>query len=153
MKIAIISGYFNPLHVGHLDYMEAAKNLADKLIVIINNEHQVTIKGSTPFMSEEDRIRIVSALRCVDKVVLSRDKDSSVLKTLKHIVIQNQGSGRNHFIFCNGGDRQIDQNNIFEFKVCQELEIPMVDGLGDKIRSSSEYTGLVEYEEPNAFRR
>jgi len=105
VKIAIISGYFNPLHVGHLDYMEAAKKISDKLIVIVNNEHQVTIKGSTPFMSEEDRIRIVSALRCVDKVVLSRDKDSSVLKTLKHIVIQNQGSGRNHFIFCNGGDR------------------------------------------------
>jgi len=105
VKIAIISGYFNPLHVGHLDYMEAAKKISDKLIVIINNDYQVSVKGSTPFMSEEDRIRIVSALRCVDKVVLSQDRDGSVIKTLKHVVIQNQGCARNRFIFCNGGDR------------------------------------------------
>lgn len=118
MKIAIISGYFNPLHIGHLDYIEEAKKITDKLIVIINNDHQVAVKGSTPFMSEEDRIRIVSALRCVDKVVLSRDKDSSVLETLKHVIIQNQANGRNHFMFCNGGDR--GNLNTPEEQFCSE---------------------------------
>ena len=62
MKIAIVSGYFNPLHVGHLDYMGSAKELADKLIVIVNSDYQVTLKGSTPFMREEDRIRIIKSL-------------------------------------------------------------------------------------------
>ena len=54
MKIAIVSGYFNPLHVGHLDYLETAKKISDKLIVIVNNDHQVSLKGSTPFMTKED---------------------------------------------------------------------------------------------------
>lgn len=118
MKIAIVSGYFNPLHVGHLDYIEAAKKIAEKLFVIVNNDHQVAIKGSTPFMSEEDRVRIVSALLCVDKVVLSKDKDSSVAKTLKHVLIQNQANGRNHFMFCNGGDRS--NSNTPEEQFCSE---------------------------------
>ena len=105
MKIAIVSGYFNPIHIGHLDYLEAAKSLAHKLFVIVNNDHQVEIKGSTPFMNETDRMRIVSALACVDKTTLSIDKDGSVLETLKHLVVSNQACGRNSFVFCNGGDR------------------------------------------------
>ena len=105
MKIAIVSGYFNPLHVGHLDYMEAAKALADKLIVIVNSDYQVTLKASTPFMREQDRIRIIKSLKAVDKVYLSTDRDGSVLETLKHILVQNQANGRNSFLFCNGGDR------------------------------------------------
>ena len=105
MKIAIVSGYFNPLHVGHLDYMEAAKELADRLIVIVNSDYQVTLKGSTPFMREEDRIRIISALECTNKVILSTDRDESVVETLKYVVVQHQACGRNSFLFCNGGDR------------------------------------------------
>ena len=66
MKIAIVSGYFNPLHVGHLDYLQAARELADKLIVIVNSDYQVTLKGSTPFMTQSDRLKIVKALECVD---------------------------------------------------------------------------------------
>jgi D-beta-D-heptose 7-phosphate kinase/D-beta-D-heptose 1-phosphate adenosyltransferase len=50
-------------------------------------------------------------------------------------------------IFCNGGDRKVDENNIFEYKICKELGIEMVDGLGEKIRSSSVFTGLIEYDE------
>ena len=69
MKIAIISGYFNPLHVGHLDYMEAAKAMADKLVVIVNSDYQVTLKGSTPFMNEADRLKIVKSLKCVEACI------------------------------------------------------------------------------------
>jgi len=105
VKLAICSGYFNPMHIGHLDYLQSAKDLAEKLFVIVNNDYQVSIKGSTPFMSEVDRVRIISTLECVDKVVLSKDLDDTVLKTLKSILIQHQACGRNSFIFCNGGDR------------------------------------------------
>ena len=138
MKIAIISGYFNPLHVGHLDYLETAKKISDKLIVIVNNDHQVSLKGSTPFMTEEDRIRIVSALRCVDGVYLSTDKDASVLGTLKHVLVQNQANGRNHFMFCNGGDRS--NTNTPEERLCSSNSYNLTSVYnvgGNKAESSS----------------
>jgi len=138
MKIAIVSGYFNPLHVGHLDYLETAKKISDKLIVIVNNDHQVSLKGSTPFMTEEDRIRIVSALRCVDGVYLSTDKDASVLGTLKHVLVQNQANGRNHFMFCNGGDRS--NTNTPEERLCSSNSYNLTSVYnvgGNKAESSS----------------
>ena len=137
-RIVIISGYFNPLHVGHLDYLETAKKISDKLIVIVNNDHQVSLKGSTPFMTEEDRIRIVSALRCVDGVYLSTDKDASVLGTLKHVLVQNQANGRNHFMFCNGGDRS--NTNTPEERLCSSNSYNLTSVYnvgGNKAESSS----------------
>ena len=149
-KTAIVSGYFDPLHVGHLEYFQLAKDLADELIVIVNNREQCLLKKGDEFMIEKDRLEIVYHLDMVDEAILSCDKDKSVCETIRMI---KRMKPMDELIFCNGGDRQIDQNNIFEFKVCQELEIPMVDGLGDKIRSSSEFSGLIEYDEPNAFHR
>ena len=142
-KTAIVSGYFDPLHIGHLEYFKMAKDLADELIVIVNNRKQCLLKKADEFMDEKDRLEIVYHLDMVDEAILSCDEDKSVTETIRMI---KRMKPMDELIFCNGGDRQIDQNNIFEFKVCQELEIPMVDGLGDKIRSSSEMTGLVEYE-------
>ena len=149
-KVVVCSGYFDPLHVGHLEYFKMAKKLGDTLVVIVNNREQCILKKGDEFMDEKDRLDIIFHLDMVDEVLLSADKDKSVCETIRMI---KRMKPMDELIFCNGGDRQIDQNNIFEFKVCQELEIPMVDGLGDKIRSSSEYTGLVEYDEPNAFHR
>ena len=66
MKYVVISGYFNPIHCGHLDYIESAKKLGDFLIVFVNNDNQVELKGSVPFMNEEERSRIVSKIKDVD---------------------------------------------------------------------------------------
>ena len=82
-RVIIISGYFNPLHSGHLDYIEAAKEKGDYLIVIINNDKQVEMKGNVQFMSEEERLRIVSSIKGVDKAVLSIDEDSTVCQTIR----------------------------------------------------------------------
>ena len=142
-KIVCVSGYFDPVHVGHLEYFKMAKELGDTLVVILNNRKQSFLKKGDEFMLEKDRMEIVYHLDMVDEAILSCDKDKSVCETIRMI---KRMKPMDELIFCNGGDRQIDQNNIFEFKVCQELEIPMVDGLGEKIRSSSEMTGLVEYE-------
>lgn len=129
--IVIASGYFNPLHVGHLEYLELAKKLGDKLIVIINNDEQVKIKGSTPFMSQEDRLKIVKGLKCVDDVFTSIDEDGSVCKSIEFLA-KTKGAD----IFAKGGDR--NTGNIPEKEICDKLGIKIIDGLGAKIRASSE---------------
>ncbi|MBI2458994.1 MAG: adenylyltransferase/cytidyltransferase family protein [Parcubacteria group bacterium] len=124
--IVAVSGYFNPLHVGHLEMMEKAKKLGDRLVVIVNNDYQVKLKGSVPFIKQADRMKIVSAVKWVDRVFLSIDQDLSVRKSLNKVKPD---------IFAQGGDRH--QGNIPEAEVCRRLNIKMVDGLGKKIRSSS----------------
>ena len=131
--IVATSGYFDPLHVGHLECLEMAKELGDRLIVIVNSDLQAKLKKGESFMKEEDRMRIVSALKCVDHVFLSIDKDKSQCESLRHI---------NPDIFAKGGDRT--SGEIPESKVCRELGIEIIDGLGEKIRSSSDLTGLKE---------
>ena len=133
MKIVATSGYFDPLHVGHLECLELAKELGDKLIVIVNSDYQARLKKGKPFMKEDDRLKIVAALKCVDEVFLSIDKDKSQCESLKKI--------KPH-IFANGGDRTSDE--IPESKVCKQYNIQIIDGLGAKIRSSSDMTGLKE---------
>jgi len=133
MKVVATSGYFDPLHVGHLECLELAKELGDKLIVIVNSDHQAKLKKGKPFMKEQDRLKIVSALKCVDEVILSIDKDKSQCETLRLVKPD---------IFAKGGDRTSDE--IPESGVCREFNIKIIDGLGAKIRSSSDLTGLKE---------
>lgn len=138
MRVVVISGYFNPLHTGHLDYIKGASALGDRLIVIINNDSQVEVKGSTPFMSEHERMRIVSAIKGVDKVVLSIDTDASVVKTLG--VIYNEYAVDWDFdtmTFANGGDRT--KVNSPEENYCEWRKIHTAYNVGgNKTRSSSE---------------
>ena len=140
-KVIVTSGYFDPLHVGHLEYLEMASKLGDKLVVIINNDEQATLKKGKPFMAEKDRLEIVFALGIVDEVMISVDEDASVSKSLEMVVRFHELS---NITFCKGGDRNFGE--VPEVKTCERLGIEMVDGLGEKIRSSSEYTGLVEKE-------
>jgi len=127
-KITVaVSGYFNPLHVGHLEMMEKAKKLGDRLVVIVNNDYQVRLKGRVPFLNQVDRVKIVSAIKWVDKVFLSIDRDPSVCQSLAKVKPN---------IFAQGGDRK-SFGDVPEYGICQKLKIKMVDGLGKKIRSSS----------------
>jgi len=138
MKIVAASGYFNPLHKGHVEYLEKAKSLGDKLVVIVNSDYQRALKQSKVFMLEDERMAIVSALRCVDEVILSIDKDGTVCDTLALVKPD---------VFAKGGDRFASE--IPEAKVCQELGIEMVDGLGEKIQSSSWLLNLKEKNDNN----
>lgn len=96
MKIVCTSGYFNPLHIGHVRLLKEAKALGDYLVVIVNNDEQVKLKGeSKPFMNEKERVEIIKAIKYVDKVVLSIDKDRTIKKTLGRISPD---------IFAKGGD-------------------------------------------------
>lgn len=132
VKVAV-SGYFDPIHIGHLEYLKMAKDLGDYLIVIVNNDYQSNLKKGKSFMNELDRVKIVKALKLVDEVFLSIDKDKTVCKSLEKLKPD---------IFANGGDRSTEE--IPEAEVCVNFNIKMIDGLGDKIRSSSELTGIKE---------
>ena len=132
-KRVAVSGYFDPIHVGHLEYLKLAKELGDKLVVIVNNNHQCILKKGKPFMDEADRVEIVKALEIVDEVFLSIDQDKSVCASLEEVKPN---------IFANGGDRHTSE--VPETTVCKTNNIKIVDGLGGKIRSSSDLTGLKE---------
>ena len=138
-KVIIISGYFNPLHVGHLDYIATAKSLGDELCVIVNTDEQVRLKGSVPFQNESDRLRIVRYLKPVDYAVLAVDEDKTVAKTLHHVVnaIRLDAEENVKIIFANGGD--ITRGNTPEEVFCNKAEVETVYGVGGrKVQSSSE---------------
>lgn len=131
MKRVAISGYFDPIHVGHLEYIELSKRMGDYLVVIVNNNHQCKLKKGKHFMDESDRIKIVESIKGVDEVFLSIDSDKTVCKSLEKIKPD---------IFTNGGDRH--NQEIPESIVCKKYGIELLDGMGKKIRSSSDLTGL-----------
>ncbi|MAR15858.1 MAG: cytidyltransferase [Flammeovirgaceae bacterium] len=131
MKTVAISGYFDPIHVGHLEYIELSKRMGDYLVVIVNNNHQCKLKKGKHFMDESDRIKIVESIKGVDEVFLSIDSDKTVCKSLEKIKPD---------IFTNGGDRH--NQEIPESIVCKKYGIELLDGMGKKIRSSSDLTGL-----------
>lgn len=132
-KAVIVSGYFNPIHKGHLEYFHNAKASGDALFVIVNSDHQRELKGSKEFQNEEERLIIVSNFSVVDKVFLSIDNDRTVCETIAHI--HKLHGKKYHLAFANGGDQNND--TIPERPVCDELGIDLIDGLGDKIQSSS----------------
>ena len=132
-KAIIVSGYFNPIHKGHLEYFNNAKNLADELIVIVNSDLQRALKGSKEFQKEEERLFIVQNIKAVDKAFISIDKDRTVCASIKQI--HNTFGEEYQLGFANGGDQ--NNNSIPEVPTCKELGIDLIDGLGDKIQSSS----------------
>jgi len=127
MVKVVASGYFDPLHIGHLNYLKRAKELGDELVVIVNNDKQAILKKGYVFMSQEERLEIVKAIKWVDSVVLSIDTDKTVCKTLEMIKPD---------IFGNGGDRTNDE--IPEAKIAKKCGFKIIDGLGGKVQSSSE---------------
>ena len=133
------------MHVGHIEYLEKSKKQGDYLVVIVNTDEQAKLKKGKSFMGEQDRCRIIFSLGVVDEVILSSDTDLTVCQSLEQVVqfhdnADAQPSGYKEFIFCQGGDR--DWSEVPEFEVCEKLGIQMVDGMGEKIRSSRDYTGL-----------
>ena len=132
-KAIIVSGYFNPLHKGHLELFEKAKASGDQLWVIVNSDLQRVLKGSKEFMDENERLIIVKAIRIVDKALISIDTDKTQCATLSDLA--GKYSKDYQLYFANGGDQNND--SIPEVSVCKENGIGLLEGLGDKIQSSS----------------
>jgi cytidyltransferase-like protein len=133
--LVIASGYFNPVHKGHIDYLTQSKQLGDKLFVIVNNDTQRQMKGSKEFMNEEERKLVIETLKPVDWAVVAIDtQNRQVDKSIEMIHMLYKDEFEN-FIFTNGGDQT--EQTIAEDVICKNLGIKMVFGLGDKIQSSS----------------
>lgn len=132
-KIIIVSGYFNPIHKGHLEYFIQAKNKGDLLFVIVNSDYQRTLKGSKEFQKEDERLFIVQHIKEVDQAFLSIDQDRTVCKTIE--LLHQQFGASHKLAFANGGDQ--NNNSIPEVPICERLGIELIDKLGEKIQSSS----------------
>jgi cytidyltransferase-like protein len=139
-KIIVASGYFNPIHIGHVNLMKAAKALGDYLIVIVNNDKQQMLKKGKIIMAQHERVEVVKAIKYVDEAVLSIDEDPTVRATLETVARRHAG---NEIIFANGGDRK-DPSLIPESAVCDKYNIKMEFGVGgnDKPNSSSNINKL-----------
>ena len=131
--VVIVSGYFNPIHKGHLEYFVNAKKQGDFLFVIVNNDTQRELKGSREFQKEDERVTILEHIKEVNKVVLSIDSDRTVCKTLEYL--HSRFGEKFKLIFANGGDQT--NQSIPERLICENLGIDLIDGLGEKIQSSS----------------
>jgi cytidyltransferase-like protein len=126
-KVVVTSGYFDPLHHGHIDLFKLSKKLGDHLIVVINNDNQTIQKKGFCFMPADEKAKIISELACVDNVFISIDEDQSQCKTLEYL--------KPH-IFSKGGDRYIYE--IPETPICRKNNIEIIDGVGAKVQSSSD---------------
>lgn len=126
----LVSGGFDPIHIGHIELMSKARALGDWLIVALNNDNWLIEKKGFAFMPESERKAIIEALRYVDEVIITKHpvspSDMSVCRELEEIKPD---------IFANGGDRKPD--NIPEYQLCDKLGIKMVFNLGEKVQSSS----------------
>ena len=132
-KAIIVSGYFNPIHKGHIEYFNNAKDLVDELFVIVNSDLQRALKESKEFQKEDERLFIVQNIKAVDTAIISIDKDRTVCASIEAI-FETYGD-QYQLGFANGGDQE--NNSIPEAPICKELGIQLIDGLGDKIQSSS----------------
>jgi len=135
MILGIVSGYFNPVHYGHIEYINAAKQNCDKLIAIINSDYQRELKGSKEFMDEHHRSKIIFNLKSVDEVFISIDKDKTQCQTLKYLKNKYK---EDKLIFFNSGDRKGSNLVTSESDVCKKFGIEESVLDLPKIYSSSE---------------
>jgi cytidyltransferase-like protein len=140
--IVIVTGWFNPLHGGHISHMKEAKKLGDELWVIVNNDIQQMIKKGKIILDEKERMAIVSELKCVDQVILSIDQDISVAQSIKKIAEENPEC---EIIQAKGGDRNFDNLPKAEQEVSKKYNIKVVSNVGsEKVNSSTRIHDLLD---------
>ena len=133
--LVIASGYFNPIHKGHIEYLNRSKAIGDFLFVLVHNDYQRLLKGSKEFMNEDERLLVVRNMKAVDEAMISIDENSRLVEKSIEFIYNQMGSKFDRIIFSNGGDQTA--NTIGEKEICEKLGIELVFELGDKIQSSS----------------
>jgi len=135
---ALVSGGFDPVHIGHLKMFKDANKLAKKVIVLLNNDDWLIKKKGKPFMSQEQRKEILEEFKSVSKVIIQKSSEKSSSLAIKEFATQHPNQS---ICYCNGGDRS-NIKNIRETVICKELNISLEFGVGgkEKIESSSKLT-------------
>ena len=148
MKVVITSGFFNPLHGGHLDLIQSASAMGDKLIVSVNNDSQQMIKKGKIILDEQNRLRLIKALKGVDEAILTVDKDNTYqTETLDML---GKKYPNDELIFAKGGDRSSEDSMPEpELAVCKRHGIKIVFGVGgsEKVDSSTRINQANNHEE------
>jgi D-beta-D-heptose 7-phosphate kinase/D-beta-D-heptose 1-phosphate adenosyltransferase len=137
LKVVIIAGGFDPLHLGHLDHIKKAKMLGDRLVAITHPDAILIQKKGYYLLPLAHRVEILKALKWVDKVIVSIDEDGTVAKTLEEI----RGITEGELIFAKGGDRTPDNMPQNEVETCEKLGIKITYGVGNKLASSQDIAG------------
>jgi len=134
-KVVMVSGGFDPVHIGHVRMFKEAKKLGDKLIVLLNNDNWLKLKKGYVFMPEQERKEIIEAFKAVDQVILTSHK-----KNTKDISISKDLQSIRPHIFAKGGDRHVGNIPTPEVLVCNKIGCEIVNdvGFGGKVQSSSE---------------
>ena len=144
MRIVLVTGGFDPLHSGHIEYLRSAKELGDKLIVGINSNEWLTRKKGRPFLPWDERAAIIAELHCVDRVINFDDSDGSAIDAIRKVkdIFPNQ-----QIVFANGGDRTRDNvpEMIFD-------DIEFVFGVGGTNKMNSSSWILEEWKSPKTER-
>ena len=144
MKIVIATGGFDPVHSGHIKYLEEARSYGDKLVIGLNSDAWLERKKGRPFMPFAERQAVLQALRCVDEVVAFDDSDGSAVKLLENM---QQSYSYAEIIFVNGGDRTAA--NIPEMSVKNVL---FKFGVGGDNKANSSSWILEEWKAPKTER-
>jgi len=144
--VVVITGGFDPLHSGHLDYIESARKLGDTLVVGVNSDEWLARKKGRPFMPLQERIKLITALKNVDKVIMFDDSDNSaknaIIKTRLHWPDAN-------IIFANGGDRT--EHNIPEMDLVDD-KLSFMFSVGGNNKANSSSWILQEWKAPKTER-
>ena len=127
MVTVAVSGYYDPLHSGHLDNIRKARVLGDRLVVIIGRDDQLVQKKGYVFMPLLHRKAIIEALRDVDEVVVNRDEDTTCADTLLDVWPD---------IYAKGGDRTLNNMPECEINICDEIGCEIAYGVGNLMDSS-----------------
>jgi len=146
MKIVLVTGGFDPIHSGHIEYLEAAKELGDELVVGLNSDEWLERKKGRAFMPFEERQAIMLSIRPVNWVINFDDEDGSARFAI-HAVREKFPDAT--IIFANGGDRTED--NIPEMDV-EDDNIEFVFGVGGKNKKNSSSWILEEWKAPKTER-
>ena len=139
-KVVMVSGGFDPIHIGHIRYLKEARKLGDYLIVVINNDNWLKQKKGKAFMAEEDRKEIIESFDFVDEVIFSEHPEMfDYTNPIEKSVCESIRKVKPH-VFANGGDRHPEGDPIPEATLCEELGIEIIYnvGHGGKVRSSSD---------------
>ena len=135
---AIVSGGFDPVHVGHLRMFKDAKKIASKVILLLNNDEWLIKKKGKPFMNQNQRKEILLELKSIDEVIIQQSSKPSSSLAIEEFAKKNPGK---NICYCNGGDRS-NIKNIRETNICNKYGIKLEFGIGgeDKVQSSSSLT-------------